>query len=583
MNVEYKKNADNLGNYKNKESNPGNSILENDAEYDSNSKIYETENLILVPLGGTCEIGMNFNVYGLNGKWLIVDCGTGFAEDMPGVTMIVPDISFIKNKKKDIVGMVLTHSHEDHIGAVQHLWKNIGCPIYATKFTANFLKARLQEFNLPNIEIKEVQTGKLSLSPFELELINMTHSVPEMHSIAIKTQHGVVLHSGDWKFDQDPVVGELSNEKRLEELGDEGVCAIVCDSTNVFSEGISGSEGSVYAHIKEVAEESTGILAVTLFASNIARIHTISKIAKEVGKKVVVLGRSLNRSIYAAQESGYLTEYEFLKPSEGIELERNEVLLLCTGCQGDRLAATNKLSLGSHPVFKMKEGDTILMSSKMIPGNEKKIISILNRFVLMGVNIITEKTHMVHVSGHPYRDELKKMYKITRPRSIVPVHGEPLHIQEHVKLAADCGVEGSIFMQNGDMIEFTEDGVKKIDSIETGFLAVDGKLLCHPKNIVMNQRKRMQDNGMIIIVLLFDRRHNELFKRPTVLCPGFNSDPRLAERVSRNIEELMFSPRFANTRRLHTGTVVKAVRSETIRCITFTGKTPLIEIHVEYI
>lgn len=537
--------------------------------------------LLFIPLGGTGEIGMNFNVYGKEGKWLIIDCGTGFAEDIPGVTMIVPNIDFIKENKEDIVGMVITHAHEDHLGAVQHLWKEIGCPIYTTNFTANFLRARLRDCRISDIQINEVEEGNLFVDPFDLELIPMTHSIPEMHSVAIKTENGIVFHSGDWKLDDDPVVGKKSNEERLIELGKEGVLSIICDSTNVFSEGHSGSEGELYENIKEVVNEAEKLIAFSLFASNIARIHTIAKIAKETGRSVVVLGRSLDRSISAAIQSGYLEEFTFLNPNEAVNLEREKTLLLCTGCQGDVLAATNRLSLGTHSVFQLEKGDTVVFSSRIIPGNERKIFASLNRFISMGVNIVTERSKKIHVSGHPYRDELKKMYEMLKPKTVIPVHGEPMHIQEHARLAQSCGIE-QLEIKNGDVIQFSSSGAKKIDSIETGFLCLDGRFLCDPLSRHIRERRRMQDSGMILIVLLVDRRHNELIKRPSVMSPGFNSDHKLLDRISRVSEEVMFN-NFGANKKINTLIAIRLLRKEVIRCLTYTGKKPLIEIKIEFV
>lgn len=369
--------------------------------------------LLFLPLGGANEIGINVNLYHYQGKWLMVDCGSGFPDEyLPGVDMIIADISFIKKHKKDLLALVLTHAHEDHLGAIQYLWSSLECPIYATTFTANFLKLRLAEYDFAKtIKIHEVKpSAKINLDPFQLEMIPLTHSAPEMQAIMIRTEAGNILHTGDWKFDDDPVLGKKADENLLKSCSDEGVLALVCDSTNVFNTGTSGSEGEVRKSLVDIIAGCPQMVVVTTFASNLARLETLIHAGQMAKRKVVLSGRSLHRILLAAQESGYMKDIAPLIDERDIaRFKRQELLVIATGCQGEPLAATAKMANNSHHSIKLAPKDTIIFSSKIIPGNEKKIFRMFNICVRSGVEVITERDHFVHVSGHPSIDELKHM------------------------------------------------------------------------------------------------------------------------------------------------------------------------------
>lgn len=537
----------------------------------------EEEDLLYLPLGGVGHIGMNVSLYHYKGYWVMVDCGAGFAEDdMPGIDMIIPDISFVCENCENFLGIVLTHAHEDHLGAIQHLWKKLECPIYASPFTAAALRLKIKEYKVPNDVIHEVKLNdKFDLHPFTFEFISMTHSVPEMSAIAISTDRGTILHSGDWKFDANPVVGELSNEDRLKELGEEGVLAMICDSTNVLSQGSSGSEGELYDHLYELVSSKTRLVAIALFASNVARIETIARVARASGRAVAILGLALSRIISAAKECGYLADIEFLEPDEAKKMPRNKILLLCTGCQGDVLAATNKLANNTHTLFSLQAGDTVILSSKIIPGNEKRISKMLNKFIKMGIEIVTEKDHKVHVSGHPYRDELERMYSYIKPKIAIPVHGEHLHISEHVKLAKKCGVPQAIAIEDGDLVKFNEDSAEKIDKIKTSFFGIDGTLLQSPNSDAMRERRNMRDNGVVIVILVVDSNH-ELVKLPTVIAPGLLDNKKLLNTFAKEVEKSLFSIKISEYR-----SVVGAVRNTIRTLLKRMKKRPYVEVQVE--
>ncbi|KJV63355.1 MULTISPECIES: ribonuclease J [Ehrlichia] len=537
-----------------------------------------TDDLLFVPLGGVGQIGMNVNLYHLNGKWIIIDFGAGFADDnMPGIDMIVADISFIKKNRKNLLGIVLTHAHEDHIGGIQYLWNDLQCPIYATKFTAALLQAKLKEYSF-GINITEIDiTKRLNLGPFTLEFINLTHSIPEMNAIALHTDKGVVVHTGDWKLDDNPMIGPVSNTQRLKELGDEGVLALVCDSTNIFTKNKSGSEGDLEESLFNIIKNCNQKVAVSLFASNIARIHTITHIAERLGRKVTILGKSLIRIIQAAQDSGYLQDIqEFININQANKLPRDQVLFLCTGCQGEALAATTKLANNSHALTTLEDGDTIIFSSKIIPGNEKRIYNVFNKFVNMGINVITEFMEHVHVSGHPSRNEVSTMYSLVRPKLSIPVHGEYIHMYEHANVAKQCNVDKAIIVHPGDVISITKK--QKINSVKAGYFGVDGNFLHHPQGNVISMRKRMKDSGIIVVTLVLNNK-KELLKEPRIFAPGvldhFDSGAIIKKISSKINSELSYKK--INNIRQHVENIVFNALKHDIK------NKPFIEVQLEYI
>jgi ribonuclease J len=484
------------------------------------------DNLLFIPLGGTNEIGINVNLYHFKGKFIIVDCGSGFADEyLPGVDMVVADLSFAIENRKNILGLILTHAHEDHLGAVQFLWPELLCPIYATDFTANFLKIKLGEFEFAKeVEINSVKPGhRFCLGPFDIEMAPLTHSAPEMQALMIRTEAGNILHTGDWKLDPDPIVGNPTDEHLFRSYGDEGVLALVCDSTNALSSGHSGSEGALRESLVEIISKCPKLVVVTTFASNLARIDTLVHAANLADRKIILTGKSLHRMVQAAQESGYLEGATFISDKDINRYPKEKILIIATGCQGEPLAAVNKMVNNSHMSIKLAEGDTVIFSSKIIPGNEKRIFRLFNAFIQQKIEVITEKDHFVHVSGHPYVDELKKMYDLVRPNLAIPVHGEPVHIHEHAKLARKFGVKQAIEPSNGSVVNICKDESRIIDKVKNGYLAVDGICLIPDNSDIFKLRRRLREAGIVVVSLIFDK-HWDLAVPPIVNFPGALSD-----------------------------------------------------------
>lgn len=502
-----------------------------------NLKKYKDQ-LLFLPLGGSGEIGMNLNLYQLDGKWIVVDCGIGFADDYyPGADIIVPDTEFIEEIKDDIVGMVITHAHEDHVGGIPYLWQEFECPIYTTKFTANFLRLKLVETHFgKSVKIHEIEPGKaFDLGPFNIEPINLTHSIPEMQALAIHTRLGTVMHTGDWKFDPNPVVGPASNHKELKAKGDEGVLALVCDSTNVFSEGESGSEDEVRKSLIKLVKGCENKVAVATFASNLARVTSIIEAGIEAGRQIIVCGRSFWRLIEAARESGYLKDApHFYSPDDAAKIPKQRQLLLCTGSQAEPRAAMSRIAENTHPQIKLGPGDTVIFSSKIIPGNEKGIFRMLNLLCLSGVEVITEKDHFVHVSGHPYRNELKVMYEQTKPKIAVPVHGEARHIHEHAKFAKAQGAEISIEPKNGDVIRLAPEP-QIVEMVPSGQLAIDGLSFVTGDSDIMRKRRRMRFGGAVFVSIPVNKK-GVCIGQPRISAPGC-LDPEHDADIIREIED----------------------------------------------
>lgn len=544
--------------------------------------------LLFIPLGGSNEIGMNFNLYHYKGKWLIIDCGSGFADDyLPGVDMMIADSSFIEKHKKDIVGMIITHAHEDHLGGVQYLWNSLKCPIYTTTFTANFLKIRLSEYDFAkNIKIHEVKPGgKTDLSPFSLEMVPLTHSAPEMQAIMIRTEAGNILHTGDWKFDNDPVLGKKADEELLKSYGDEGVLALVCDSTNVFNKGSSGSEGDVRKSLIDIIAGCPQMVVVSTFASNLARLDTIIHAAQLAGRKVALTGRSLHRIKLAAEESGYFKDIAPLISERDVSrFRREELLIIATGCQGEPLAATAKLASNSHQSIKLAPKDTMIFSSKIIPGNEKKIFRLFNIFVKSGVEVITERDHFVHVSGHPSVDELQKMYSLIRPNICIPVHGEPVHIHEHVKLAKKNGIPNAVEVENGSVVILEPNNAKVIAKVESGYLAVDGNYLLPVESPIFKARRRMRESGIVIASIVIDQK-GLLAAKPILSMPGLldaNEDMQLINIIKNDIAELIKTQQSQAKKALSKEQIEEKIKSTIRKTLKQEiNKSPAIIVNIE--
>ncbi len=507
------------------------------------------DELLFVPLGGSNEIGMNLNLYTYQGKWLMVDCGIGFATDyLPGVEIIVPDISFIVKHKKDLLGLVITHAHEDHLGAVPYLWRELECPVYATPFTAAFLKNKIAEMG-PGTKpaIKELKPGAdLELGPFSMELIDLTHSIPEMQAVAITTKKGVIMHTGDWKFDAAPMVGPVSDYETLKKYGDGKVLAMVCDSTNVFVEGDSGSEGDVRKNLIKLIAECPQRVLVTTFASNLARVLSLIKAAQEAGRVVALAGRSLWRITEAARESGYLgKDVEFVRETEIMDLPRKDILIIATGGQGEPRAALPRIARGEHPHIKLAPGDTVIFSSRKIPGNEIKINWLMNQLTLKKIEVITGKEHHIHVSGHPAREELKRMYELVRPKIAVPTHGEAMHLHEHAKLARKFGVKETVEATNGAVVWLEAGEASVIGKVESGYVAIDGLSMVPTDSDIIRTRRKLRDDGCVFVSFAVDKK-GHLASEVSLTAPGV-LDPKEdqdlleswreeAERIARDIK-----------------------------------------------
>lgn len=499
--------------------------------------------LLFVPLGGSNEIGMNLNLYHYQGKWLMVDLGIGFADDyLPGVDIVMPNIDFIIEHKKDLLGLVLTHAHEDHLGAVGYLWQELECPVYATPFTAAVLKPKLKEEGITSkVKVHSVSAEKnLQLGPFEIELVPLTHSIPEMHAMAIRTDKGVIIHTGDWKLDRDPLVGPTSDEKTLERYGDEGVLAMVCDSTNVMVEGESGSESHVRRHLYDVIAGCNNRVVVTTFASNITRLESIIYAARDAGRAVALAGKSLWRITAAARESGYLQDVpEFLSDSEAMKLPKDRCLFIATGCQGEPRSALSKVARGEHPGIRLAPGDTVVFSSRVIPGNETKINWMQNKLIEKGLEVIGDQDALIHVSGHPCRGELERMYQLVRPRISVPVHGEGRHIHEHAKLAASLQVPEQVEATNGAVILLEERGSEIVGHIPWGYLAMDGSSIIDTNSPIIRTRRKLRDDGVVTVSLVFDKK-GRVISGPSIGAPGVldpAEDGEIMEQLQQAITE----------------------------------------------
>lgn len=466
------------------------------------------DELLFLPLGGSGEIGMNLNLYGHDGKWLMLDLGISFGDDStPGIDVVMPNPQFITERASDLVGIVLTHAHEDHIGAVPYLWSRLRCPLYATPFTASVLRRKLAEVGLEaQAPITIIpMSGSRDIGPFNVELITLTHSIPEPNAVVIRTKHGAVLHTGDWKLDPEPLLGEPTDVAALRRLGDGGVLAMVCDSTNVFVDGTSGSEADVRDSLMEVVGELKGRVAVGCFASNLARVETIARVAEAHGRHCALIGRSLWRMLESAQENGYLTDLpKFVTEHDIGYFPRENILMICTGSQGEPRSALTRIARGEHPQVSLEAGDAAIFSSRVIPGNEKSINRLHNDLTRRGVEIITDRDENVHVSGHPARDELAEMYQMVRPRIALPVHGELRHIQEHVTFARACQVPEALAPENGTLIRLAPGPAEIIARVPAGRLALDGKTLVSADSEAIRHRHRMSFNGVIMASVVIE-------------------------------------------------------------------------------
>lgn len=479
--------------------------------------------LLFVPLGGCGEIGMNLNLYGHKGRWLMVDCGMSFAgEEAPGVDLIFPDTSFIEEEKARLDALVVTHGHEDHIGAIPFLWPYLECPIYATPFTAELIREKLVEEGLEDdvpLHVIGPETD-INIGPFGIRYQPLAHSIAEGHGLVIETGAGTVFHTGDWKLDSRPLIGPASPSGSLEALGDKGVLALVGDSTNIFNPSESGSEAAVRESLYDIVKGLRGRVILTTFASNVARLDTAGFIARKTGRQVALIGRSMKRIYRVAKETGYLQDFPPIVEEEAVSyLPPDKVLVLCTGCQGEPRAALSRIARGDHKEISLVEGDTVIFSSKIIPGNEKSIGVIFNMLAERGIDFITEKSHFIHVSGHPGREELAKMMAWTRPKAVIPVHGEAQHLRRHADFAREQGIDHVIVPKNGDVIEISETGLKRIDHVHTGRFALDGHDLVSITSPSILERRRVMFNGVVSVSVTLSSA-SRLTKTPLVDAMG---------------------------------------------------------------
>ncbi|OSI68113.1 MBL fold metallo-hydrolase [Bradyrhizobium canariense] len=495
------------------------------------------EELVFAPLGGVGEIGMNLSIYGLGNRqqraWLAIDLGVSFGDEehLPGIDLIMPDVSFLEKERKNLMGLVLTHAHEDHFGAIIDLWPKLKCPIYATQFSAALFEAKCAaERNAPKIPVTVVPSGgRVDIGPFNVEFIPVAHSIPESHALAIHTEVGTVLHTGDWKIDPTPIIGRPTDEKRLRELGDVGLLALIGDSTNAVRDGRSPSEAEVASSITELVKAAKGRVAVTTFASNVARLKAVAIAAKAADREVVVVGRAMERVVQVARETGYLDGVQSFRSAEVYgHLPQDKVLALCTGSQGEPRAALARIANDDHPEITLNRGDSVIFSSRTIPGNEKAVGAIINGLVLQGVEVITDRDQLVHVSGHPRRDELRDMIAWTRPQLLIPVHGEALHLNEHAKLARAAGVPRVLVCRNGDLVKLGPGDPGIIGQVPAGRLYKDGTILEDSKSRAVGERRRMAFSGCAFVAIAMTEQ-GELADDPAVELVGIPEKNKAGE------------------------------------------------------
>lgn len=462
------------------------------------------DELLFLALGGSGEIGMNVNLYGCRGKWIMVDLGMTFADPAyPGVELILPDLSFIESRREDLLGIVLTHGHEDHIGAIPYLAADLGVPLYATPFTAGLIAGKLEEEGLTGrvpLHVVDMQ-GDVALGPFKLRYIPLAHSIPEGNALLIDTPFGRIFHTGDWKLDDSPQIGSPHTEAELRAIGDEGVLALVCDSTNVFVDSPSGSELEVRRGLDEVVQNADCRVLVTTFASNAARLKTLGHVAQDTGRRVCIAGRSLERILRISKSVGYLDDFpETVDVETAMRLPRREVMIIATGGQGEQRAALARIAFDQHKI-KLERGDLVIFSSKQIPGNEIAIGRIQNALAEKGIDMITDRQAPIHVSGHPGRPELAEMYRWIRPEILVPVHGEMRHMMEQARFARSIGVPHGIVQKNGDLVRLAPDGPQKLSEVENGRLVLDGDVILPADGSTMNERRKLAYSGLILVAV----------------------------------------------------------------------------------
>jgi ribonuclease J len=505
------------------------------------------DELVFAPLGGLGEIGMNAALYGFGPprrrKWILVDCGLSFAgPDLPGIDLVMPDLTFIESMRQDLLALIVTHAHEDHVGAIAQLWPRLRCPIYATQFAADLLEARrLGEEGAPDVDMRIYAPGdQLLIGPFAIEPVRMAHSIPESIALAIRTDVGLVVHSGDWKIDPTPVAGWPTDEARLRAIGDEGVLALISDSTNILRPGESPSETDVAAELGKIITEAPGRVVVTTFASNVARMRSVALAAAEAGRTVVVVGRAMERVSQVARQNGYLDGVpDFLPAQSFANLPREKLVLLATGSQGEPRGAMARIAEEEHPTVKLAKGDTVIFSARPIPGNEREIGGIINKLVRQGLRVLTDRDALVHVSGHPRRDEVRKLYEWLRPQIAIPAHGEALHLYTHADFAREMGVDKAIVAMNGDVVVLGPGAPAIVDEAPHGRLLLDGNVLVRSDDEAVRMRRKLAFAGVISIGVALTSK-GELAGDPDVLIAGIPSRARDGRSMDEIVDKAVF-------------------------------------------
>jgi len=547
-------------------------------------KTSRPEELVFLPLGGTGEIGMNCYCYGLGTaderQWLMVDLGVKFGDDAdPGIDVVLPDVGFIASNRKNLAGLVLTHAHEDHLGAVAWLWPQLECPVYCTPFCAQVLNLKLKEAGLDgDVEVITVpQGGRVDIGPFNVEFVSVTHSIPEPTALCIRTKQGTVLHSGDWKIDAYPGFGKGMDEKRLREIGEEGVDVLVCDSTNVLREGHSPSETDVAATLDDIVRNAKARVAITTFASHVGRIATAVSAARANGREVVIAGRAMRNTIEAARACGYLRNAgEFLDEEEFGYLPNDKIMLLCTGSQGEPRAAIARIAEDQHPNISLDAGDLVIFSSKTIPGNEKDVSRILNNLAKLDVDVITSDDALVHTSGHPRQEELKKLYGWLKPRAVVAMHGEPRHLRQQALFARECGIAETLIPQDGHIARLCPGPVENIDEAPAGRLHVDGRLIVPVEDGPARARRKLSFVGIVFVAVVINAKM-ELADDPQVIADGLPGgfEEELLEAVEQGFASI------PKPRRKDDDKVAEPIRTAVRRAADQAwGKKPIVKVAV---
>ena len=548
------------------------------------------DELLFCPLGGSGEIGMNMNLYAYgneeNRKWIVVDMGVTFADDsIPGIDLIFPDPSFLIDKKKDLLGIVLTHAHEDHIGAIAHIWPQLNCNIYATPFTAVLVQEKFKEKKIDiSSKIKIVQlNSNLKLGPFNIDFVTLTHSILEPNGLSIDTPLGTVLHTGDWKIDPNPLIGNNIDKQKLIEIGKKGVIAMICDSTNVLYPGRAGSESDVRDSLLNIIEKQKKKIIVTSFASNVARMETVFYCAKKTNRKICLVGRSMLRIYKAARQCGYLGNLlEPIDVKDSNKIPREEIIFLCTGSQGEPMGAMNRVINDTHPDVYIEAGDTIIFSSKMIPGNEKKLYKLQNLITKKDINLITEENAFVHVSGHPNRDDLKDMYSWVKPNCVIPVHGEHRHMKEHISFSKEMQVPYSLQVENGDIIKLIPSkNAKIVDKAPSGKMYLDGEVSVNSESRSIKERRNLASNGYLEVTIIIS--DSGKLTKPIISFKGIPNKEEDVDDIIFDMEGEIHKvcKSFSLENKKHEKNLIESIKNNCRRLIKDkTGKKPYTNINI---